>query len=491
VGFSEFATNGHRHNAAYEATEFLAKLAVSADEGALLTFTAGGQSSRSGRPGPLPAEDYADRSLSQQLLGTADASSLVDAGESLRGYVQGEAKIGGLKVRVSFDSWDDDSRQDWYNFSSEHITQNSSMVTTKPELDVSFSHLLREDMTVLGGCSGEYDEVSFRTIEENIATSALTETERTDYRGTGALWGQVEFDSQPWSVLAGVRYDEPSDFDGKATGRLIGAWTDETGLRVEASVGSAYRAPSLNDLNWPADPYTEGNPNLEPENAREADLSVRWSRGGTSGTHIRATGFSKQVDGMIVWGPDATGIWRPENLNDVEINGAEIAADVPIPGGLRARVGYTFLDAQETGPRVTHVDYMAAEPNTFQESTRDLAYTPTHKVDAALEWSLQTAAGQVRLGITASWISEVIQYYETWEETVPFTEYDVTYPTKELAAHTLVGLNASWSWRGGEAFLRLNNLLDEEYATQFGYTLEDGDYPAPGRSVSAGARIRF
>jgi outer membrane receptor protein involved in Fe transport len=36
--------------------------------------------------------------------------------------------------------------------------------------------------------------------------------------------------------------------------------------------------------------------------------------------------------------------------------------------------------------------------------------------------------------------------------------------------------------------LRVDNILDKEYPANFGYSLTDMDYPAPGRSVSIGLR---
>jgi len=47
-------------------------------------------------------------------------------------------------------------------------------------------------------------------------------------------------------------------------------------LRLTASYGTAYKAPTFNDLYYPNDGFYAGNPDLQPETARNAELGLRY-----------------------------------------------------------------------------------------------------------------------------------------------------------------------------------------------------------------------
>jgi outer membrane cobalamin receptor len=496
LGLDAFRTDGHRSNSGAEAMELFSKFGFGDVETGRTVVTLGLRDSHAGWPGPEPAPDPLDRSATQLAFGNDEVSSLVDIGNSVSGYVQADYRRGEFRARLSVDRQEEDPHQERMKWDSgdasyHHIVQEDSYDTTKPELEASMKWELSPTIKVSTGGGLAYDCFEVDTSERDLDAASATTGYRMDERTTASVWGQAEFDQDPWQGIVGVRWDEPSDYDGKASGRLLGAWKNETGLRLEAGIGSAFRAPSLNDLNWPASVYAEGNPDLKPESAWEGDLAVKWAPGGRERTRLTATIFHKEVDDFIMWCPDTSGIWRPENLNHVEIRGLELAGRLPIGAGLQARLAYTLLGAMESGPRLTHVDYAAPDPYTFTETERDLAYAPDHQVNLGIEWSKETGSGKAKVGLSVSWVSDIRQYYEDWI-TISATEYDVEYPHKELEAHWLFGLRAAWSWsERNEVSIKIENLLDEEYATQFGYALQDGDYPMPGRTVTVGARFNF
>jgi len=498
LGIHAIRTDGHRANSDFERQELFGKLGFGDETTGRTVITLGLSDSRAGWPGPEPASVPSDRSETQRVFGNDEVSSLVDFGRSARGYVQADYRRADFRARASIDRREEEPRQEWMQWdfgdsSYHHIVQENSLETTKPELEAIMVWRPSPGLKILAGGGFGYDRLGVATTESDLDAPSVTASQRVDERTTGSVWGQVELGEGPWQGVIGVRWDEPSDYDGKASGRFLGAWKSGTGLRVEAGIGTAFRAPSLSDLNWPADAFTEGNPDLTPEDSFEVELGVEWRTGGADGMRLSAAVFRNEIDDLIRWQPDATDIWRPENLNHVEIRGAELSGSAPLGAGFRTSLAYTFLDAETTGARRVYADYSATDVFTFAEITQDLSYTPRHHVSFSLDWMRAAPSGTLKVGATLGWVSKVFQYYETWTDVgaVPFTEYEIAYPAKKLDAHALLGLRVAWSWSGGEVFVKADNLLDEEYARQFGYSLDDRDFPMPGRSVTAGVRVRF
>ncbi len=118
--------------------------------------------------------------------------------------------------------------------------------------------------------------------------------------------------------------------------RLAGA------LRLKASAGLAFRAPTFNDRFW----QPGGNPDLNPERGWTADLGAHVARNGLS---AEVTVFASRLLDQIVWQPTAAGHYAPKNLSRTQTLGVEASADVR---GLMlgpAEVGggtvYTLTDA--------------------------------------------------------------------------------------------------------------------------------------------------
>jgi vitamin B12 transporter len=111
---------------------------------------------------------------------------------------------------------------------------------------------------------------------------------------------------------ASLRRDRNSQFGSANTGALGWGFALLPALRVGASVGSSYVAPSFNQLFYP----NFGNPNLVPEEGRHAELNVRY----TADDHaLRLAVFDNRYRGFITSGP------QPLNLPEARIKGLTLA----------------------------------------------------------------------------------------------------------------------------------------------------------------------
>src|SRR5204862_4113510 len=126
----------------------------------------------------------------------------------------------------------------------------------------------------------------------------------------GFLEYQGGFASERFSISA--RHDDNQQFGGQATGSAAWSHRFVAGPRLTASFGSAFRAPTFNELYYPF----FGNPALRPEHSRSAELGLDGSRGEAQWSlHT----FETRVKDLIAF--DSS--FLPANIETAVIRGAE------------------------------------------------------------------------------------------------------------------------------------------------------------------------
>ncbi len=113
-------------------------------------------------------------------------------------------------------------------------------------------------------------------------------------------------------------------------------------LRWMASGGSSFRVPTFNDRFW----QPGGNAALKPERGWSAETGLRWQHGSLV---AEVTTFAHAVREQIVWLPDATGVWRADNVGKVRTRGVEASVEWHGDGIGRPHGGafYTLTDARD------------------------------------------------------------------------------------------------------------------------------------------------
>ncbi len=92
---------------------------------------------------------------------------------------------------------------------------------------------------------------------------------------------------------------------------------------VKGNVSKHYRLPTFNDLNW-IGIGAKGNPDLKPESgwAEEISLINKYQYKKT-GWELSATAFNRIINNWIIWLPDQTNTWSPDNVLQVWSRGVE------------------------------------------------------------------------------------------------------------------------------------------------------------------------
>lgn len=226
-----------------------------------------------------------------------------------------------------------------------------------------------------------------------------------------------------------LREDDNEQFGNQTTGSI--AWGMELphALRLTASYGTAFSAPTFNDLYWPG----SGNPDLEPEESDSWELGLS---GDHAGIEWSANLYQNDVDNLIAWAPNAEGFWVPMNVDEARIRGLELAASTRLANWDLS----TTLDLMDPKDRNTD-ELLNRRPRKTLNVSADRDF------------------GRYSLG---SSLRAVGEREDGGDELEAYTRIDVRGSYQ---------LGQDWALKA-----KIENLLDEEYETAKGYNQADRTY---------------
>ena len=158
----------------------------------------------------------------------------------------------------------------------------------------------------------------------NQSVEASQDYDKTKRTITSLLAGwNASAGAHRWQV--NVRHDAISSTGSKITGALAYGYQLSDAFRVAASYGTAYKAPSMNDLYYPYMAYMgQGNPDLKPEFARNREVSLHYE---TANHTASVTYFDNRINDLIQWVETPAGSWfyEPQNIASAHITGWSLA----------------------------------------------------------------------------------------------------------------------------------------------------------------------
>jgi vitamin B12 transporter len=181
-------------------------------------------------------------------------------------------------------------------------------------------------------------------LEQEVDTSTPYDVTR---RTITSAFAGFNGDYGDHGVQASVRRDDNSQFGAPTTGSIAYGYRITPRLRVRGSYGTAFHAPSFNDLYFPG----FGNPVLEPERSRNREVGIDYQ---ASGHRFAATYFDSRITDLIqfVFDP-VTFEGRPENLARARIRGTELSyAGSVAATQVRAKLTLQDPEAQPSGLRL-------------------------------------------------------------------------------------------------------------------------------------------
>ncbi len=214
-------------------------------------------------------------------------------------------------------------------------------------------------------------------------------------RSVNALFAQDQIGLGRLQVVPGARVDLTQGFTGEVSPKLGLVYRLSDALTARANAGRSFRAPTLNDLYWPEDSFSRGNPGLTPERALTTDLGASWAA--AHNVDIEANAFYNRVSDLIAWQPDVfvAGKWSPVNVGKASILGVEAGASWRATSRLTTKANVTYQNARDISGSPTsdgkrlllRPDVLASAGATYQAGPASLGlnlhYTGRRAADAA------------------------------------------------------------------------------------------------------------
>jgi len=231
-------------------------------------------------------------------------------------------------------------------------------------------------------------------------------------------------------LLVGVRQDDNEQFDKHTTKNISLGYALNSKVRFIASYGTAFKAPSFNELYFP----NYGNSNLIPEESESYEIG--WI-GNQKHYNWSINVYKTKIDKLIATNFDAANnVYYADNINKANITGMD------------GSIGWQ----QNNWEFNTKVSWLKPEDDT----TGNLL---PRRAKKTINVELAERRGPMRLSV-----STLAQSHR----------YDDANNTRRLAGYGIVNLageyhfNKSWTLRA-----RVENMLGKEYETAYAFNTPD------------------
>lgn len=333
---------------------------------------------------------------------------------ALNGKLNGQ--VGAAYARNERDGFDDGMQS--YFFNGDRL-----------KFDANATYSFLDDQDIIVGVDIENE--GFSSDGDPVGESVNINGFYAMYQGTFA---------DVFTVSVGGRIDDHEFFGSFETFRVTAAYQLPTGTRLKGSYSTGFRAPSLFELFGICCGEALGNTDLGPEESDSWDIGLEQTLLGGD-LRFEITYFNIKTDNEIVFRdfgngplPNYFNVGDPTKSNGVEVSFAAQATETLDFGG-----AYTYNKNRVIGG------------NRLQN-------VPKHTASVYLNWKFLNEKGN--LNVSGTHFSDSL---DSDFSTFPATIVD-------LDANFIVRVAASYDITEQlQLSARVENLLDEQYQTEFGY----------------------
>jgi len=408
------------------------------------SFSTKGQFTHSliGVPGSTPISPYVDATSQETQEDTSATASVSYTTDNF------------FSERLSLDA------KGGYRYFTEYIENpvqpfafTSTHTGNAANVDVTQKFAFSDIASAVYGGTGSYEVVDSTNLSGGNSRLSLAGFLSLPFSPTRSL-----------TITPSIRYDYFSDFPGFLSFQIGSVLTLSDISSVHATVGSAYRVPTLSDLYW-TDAYGDmGNPNLKPETSFSGELG--WSLQERR-IVLETAAFARLVFNQIEWVPNTqTLATQVINITESFLPGFELHGKFDLTNRFSLQADYTFI-----------YSFLLDSENGLNYQLSDnqrVPFVPVHSLTLAIKYG----DGLNEAAVETQYVSD---------KSVIFYDYtNLVWSNGSLAGYFL--LNARYSIRPTENLtfsLKLLNILSTLYYTEW------GGYPMPPFSVVTGMQLKL
>lgn len=299
----------------------------------------------------------------------------------------------------------------------------------------------------------------FEYRKENLESSDIGKRNRTNI-GT-FIHSEIDFSLSAFDIkiVPAVRYDHFTN---------IGSiWSPKFGILLHnkkidnlffrSNIGKSFRAPTFNDLWWPQDNWTKGNPDLKPERSVNFDFGLSYHNNSSVQINIESTYFNRQIKNLILWQPDINFIYSPENIGKAHINGIENSISLQLQNyDIYLKISHCLLNAVN---KTKKSDYY----------NNTLIYRPDQKINLSGGCTFNSIYLSIDYALVGKQFSDKAN-------------------DNTISSYNLLNSSLAYSFTLYKLKININvkakNLLNEDYILM-------QDYPLPGRKILFSVGIEY
>lgn len=340
----------------------------------------------------------------------------------------------------------------------------SRQYTLDAKLDIPVENFFGDHHLVVGGqiIDGELEDGVYSMEASDIGAGVVQEHQMNAVF-IEDNWTPIE----PLTLTAGVRYDDHNVFGSHVSPRIYGVYTVSDQWTVKGGVSTGYKTPKTSDLfdgvtgfgGQGTSPFF-GNPELKPEESVNQEIGVYWNAA-SAGRSFNVTYFDNNFENKISSGGRVqdcalTGGVRPcanlgswagllnlsdanqsINIDEVEVQGVEVAGRYRIIDNVSLRANYTWTDSEQmSGPN----------------KGRPLTNTAEHMANVTADWLINSA---LSVQLTSEYRSD--RFRGVNSATGDF-QYYKGYHVMHLGGQYQFSPNLTLT-------ARVNNLLDKDFTS--------------------------
>ncbi|MEZ8775406.1 TonB-dependent receptor domain-containing protein [Vibrio sp. 10N.247.310.17] len=311
----------------------------------------------------------------------------------------------------------------------------SHLITDRHALNWLNSYQLSEIFVLNAGVDLTKDTVADSKIWSSNSYQKYDGTSRKN----NAVFASAFYDNSGLQIEASVRHDDNEVYGGKSTWQLGTGYLVNQNWRLIASGGTAFRAPTYNDLFWPG----YGKSDLKPEESLSFEAGFEFF---SDVSDIRVVGYSNKITNLVSYQSKGEALKN----SDATIRGIEVSSQFET-GVISHSVSLDFLDHNN---KINVAGYGQPEDIQDKELSR--------RANFAAKWLVSYEHND--------WRGDLSYQYQG-------KRYDDAKNTVELEPYSLVNftlayqLTEQWKLRA-----KVENLFNTQYQTVDKYETQDQAY---------------